>query len=208
MSQTDVRPWPGDNDHEGAQTNHPSVNADEAPAGPLDEIKSGLKVWANLGVTLGESLDKQTASFNRFMRRLQHNTPVDYGSAASGVFPASGVLVLILGSPDQGYRWDVTNVVVGGIDANTAVAGTAGLYVSGFAPVTPNLNPAGLSDVADIAKSLPNVGFYGTRQLVVNDQEYLLVVIFGGTPGTTYVADFSATVFPVDAAGGKDEITL
>jgi len=206
----DVRPFPGDNDHEGARTNHPP-DADDAPAStsPLDEIVSGLKVWADVGITLGTKMDEQSKSYDRFMARLQRNTPVDYGGAAAGVFPASGVLLLNFGTPDQGTRWEVTAVAVGGVDFDTAVAGKAGLFVSSQLPIGPTGRaPAGTTALADLANALPNVAFYGTRQLVVNDQEYLFLIVSGGTAGTTYAANFSATVFPSDAAGGKDVVTL
>jgi hypothetical protein len=104
---------------------------------PLDEIKNGLKVWADVGLTLGKSIDKNTDTIRRLNARLQHNTPVDYGIGISGVFPAAGTLLLNFGSPDQGTRWEVTGCVVGGVDAFTAAAGRAGLYVSSVPPIPP-----------------------------------------------------------------------
>ena len=209
MSQTDVRPFQADNDHEGNRVYAPADDTPAAAAGPLDEIKSGLKVWANLGLTLGDSIDAQTKSWRQLMARLQHGTPIDYGIGVAGVYPASGNLLLNFGTPDQGTRWEVTGCVVGGVDVFTTAAGKAGLYVSGMLPTTTGgLAPAGMTALADQATALPNVAFYGTRQLVVNDQEYLFLIINGGTPGQTYAANFSATVFPVDAAGGRDVVTL
>jgi hypothetical protein len=198
-----VHPIASDNDHEGARTNMPH-DPDESTPGPLDDIRSGIKAWFDVGVTIGDKVDGMGRKFDKFMARLQHNTPIDYGGAGSGVFPASGDLIIPLGTPDQGARWEVTNVVVGGTDLNVAAAGTAGLYVSAFQPTQNAPNPAGTSGACDYAKALPSVAFYGTRQLVVNDQEYLFLVVFGGTPGQTYVANFSTTVFNVDSAGGRD----
>jgi hypothetical protein len=197
---------PTDQDHEGTYRVLPddAIDAAASTPGPLDEIRSGLKIVANLGVTIGKSVDRMTSSVDRLMRRLQQNTPIDYGGAQSGTFPASGDLILSFGSPDAGTRWEVTNVVVGGTDLNITAVGTAGLYVSSFVPLPGQPNPAGTAGAADIAKSLPNVAFYGTRQLVVNDQEYLYLVVFGGSSGQIYVANFSATVFNVSAAGGRD----
>jgi len=175
---------------------------------PLDEIKSGLKVWANVGVTLGKSLDEHTAAIKKLNARLQHNVPVDYGIGVAGVFPAAGNLLLNFGSPDQGTRWEVTGVVLGGVDTNITAAGQAGLYVSGQIPPPGGAAPAGITALADRAPTLPDIAFYGTRQLVVNDQEFLFAVIFGGTPGQTYAGNFSATVFWTDAGGGRDTTIL
>jgi hypothetical protein len=202
----DVKPWPADNDHEGNVAFAPTDDA--PPSGPLDEIKSGLKIWADVGLTLGKNIDEQAKTWRQLMARLQHNTPVDYGLGQAGVYPATGDLLLNFGSPDLGFRWEVSSVVVGGADVNIAAAGSAGLYVSASPPVAGQPAPGGLTNLADRASALPNVGFYGTRQLVVNDQEYLFLIIFGGTPGQTYAANFSATVFPSDAGGGRDVVTL
>lgn len=208
MSQTDTRPFAADNDHEGSRDVYPPSLDGPAP-GPLDEIRNGLKVWADVGLTLGKSIDANTNATRKLWDRLQRNTPVDYGIGVAGVYPATGFLLLSFGTPDQGYRWEVTNVTVGGVDADTTAAGSAGLYVSGALPTTPGGRaPAGMTGLVDRAATLPNPAFYGTRQLVVDDQEYLFLIIFGGTVGQTYAANFSATVFPDDAGGGRDVVTL
>lgn len=189
--------------HEGQGADYPL--ADDAPEpSPLDRLQKGLAAWLSVGVTLGDQLEKQTDAYNRLMDRLQRNTPVDYGAAASGVYPASGVLALNFGTPDQGTRWEVTNVVVGGTDLNVTVAGSVGLYVAGLVPSNNQQAAGGITNAADYGTPLPNVAFYGTRQLVVNDQEYLFAIVFGGTPGTLYGGNMSATVFNIAAAQGKD----
>jgi hypothetical protein len=199
--------------HEGDwQEIDPQAEDNEKGGGssdPLSDIRSGLKVFANVGLSLGKSLDEHTTALREYNRRLQRNTPIDYGSQASGAYPTTGLLVLNLGTPDQGTRWEVTSCAVGGLDQNVTANGSAGLYVAGYLPTTGTItNPSGLAQMADQAKTLPNVGFYGTRQLVVNDQEYLFLVIFGGTAGQTYVANASMTVFNVGSAGGKDTNVL
>jgi len=193
VHEGNIYPLPGD------------APSSSSSGGPLDDITSGLKVWADVGVTLGKSLDDHTSTLRRYLDRLNRNTPVDYGQQASGVYPATGFLVLNLGTPDQGTRWEIMSVVVGGTDQNVTAAGSAGLYVGGYVPATgQTVNPTGLAQMADQAKTLPNVGYYGTRQLVVNDQEYLFLVVFSGTPGQTYIANMSATVHQFGAAGGVD----
>jgi hypothetical protein len=181
---------------------------DNAPTpGPLDDIKSGIKAWFDIGLSIGNSVDDVTRSIAKLNERLQRNTPVDYGNATSVVVGASGIATLVLGTPDQGTRWEVTGCIVGGTDLNVIAAGTAGLYVSAVVPLQGNQAAGGLSSAADYAVALPRVAFYGTRQLVVNDQEYLFLVLFGATPGQTYIANMSATVFNLASAGGKTEIS-
>ena len=170
---------------------------------PLDEIRNGIKVFLDLGITIGKQVEEQTRATNRLLNRLERNTPVDSSLIASGVFPATGNLVLNLGGADQGTFWEVESVAVGGTDQNVSAAGTAGLYVSGFVP-GPTSSP-GMTALADQAKSLPNTGFYGGRDIVVNDGEYLFLIIFGGTVGQTYVANAQCTVFNVAAALGQVE---
>lgn len=206
MSQADVRPWPADNDHEGQRVAMPVPDDDSSD--PLGDIRSGIKAMFNFGVTIGESIDKHTRSVDRLMRKLQRNTPVDYGIGVSGVYPAAGNLVLSFGGPDQGTFWELESIVLGGTDENVTVAGSAGLYVSAFLPPSGTSAPGGITSLADLAKTLPNVAFYGKRDIVVNDGEYLFAVIIGGTPGTTYGGNMSATVTPVDVASGVDVDTL
>jgi hypothetical protein len=202
--------------HEGrdatqwGETNNPD-DGGPASTGPLDEIKNGLKVWADIGLTIGKSVDQQTDTMRKALQRLERNTPIDYAVPASGVFPASGLLVLNFGTPDQGTYWEVASCAVGGTDVNVTAAGTAGLYVSAFSPIATNsgavtTNPAGITSLVDRASALPNVAFYGTRQLLVNDQEYLFLVIFGGTSGQTYGANAQVTVYNVASAKGKTDI--
>jgi len=71
--------------------------------------------------------------------------------------------------------------------------------VSGYV----NANTLEMSVLADYASSLPNVGFYGTRQLLVNDQETLVLLVDGGTAGQVYVANAQMSVFNVMAAMGR-----
>lgn len=206
MTATSTTTPSGGSVHEG-QGFHPPDDGD-APRGPLDEIKNGLKVWADVGLTLGKSVDDLGARFERTMNRLQKYTPKDYGIAQASPYPAAGVLCLNFGSPDQGDRWEVTGVIIGGADANVAAAGTAALYVGALAPTNNQPAPGGLTNAADLYPALPVARTYGTRQLVVNDQEYLFAVIFAGTAGQTYVGNISATVFNVAAAQGRDTTVL
>ena len=167
---------------------------------PDDAVSSGLKVWADIGVKIGQSVDKATEAQRSLAAQLQKNTPVFYSQAASGTcVNASTPLMLVLGTPDQGTYWEVTSVAVGGVDYTTVAGGTAGLYVSGYA----NAATLEMSVLLDYANTLPNVGFYGTRQMLVNDQETLILLVDGGTAGQVYVANAQMSVFNVTAAMGR-----
>jgi hypothetical protein len=172
--------------------------SDDNAEGPQTFLE-GLKVWLKVGVELGKSLDEQTASSRQLWRALQANTPVDYASQQSGVAVTATPLVLNFGSPDQGTFWEVMSVALGGQEENITAAGTAGLYVVG----SPTLLGAGMANLADFAPTMPNAGFYGTHQLVVNDSEYLIAVIFGGTNGQTYMGNAQVTVYSYRAARGR-----
>lgn len=169
----------------------------EAPEGSEENtFLKGISLWAEVGANLGKSLDRQSAALEK--NKLQENTPIAYSYAVSGVFPASGNLLLIVGTPDQGTYWEVAEAAIGGSDVNVAIAGTAGLYVSGSTAAT-----GGLTNLQDYANGLPNVGFYSQKQFVVNDAEYLLATIFNGTPGVTYICSVQVTVYDKRAGGGN-----
>ena len=155
-----------------------------------------IDAFIQTGQAMTARMDKIAAQNAALWQRLQNETPVQNNMAMSGVFPASGNLVLALGTPDHGTYWEVQQITAGGTDVNVAAAGKAGVYVTG------SPGAIGLNNCRDIAQSLPNVGFYGGRQLYVNDAEQVYVVIFGGTVGQTYVANISFTVFNVAAAMG------
>ena len=193
--------------HEGTGPDFLDVEAAApTPAGPLDGIRDGLKLWADVGLTLGRKLDAHTEATNKLLRRLEANTPVNYGPNASGAFPAAGNLVLSFGTPDQGTYWEVESVVVGGTDVNVAAAGSAGLYVSGFLPPSGQLQTPGMTSLVDRATALPNAAFYGGRDITVNDQEYLFLILFGGSAGQTYVANAQVTVLTTASGAGRVEV--
>ena len=167
----------------------------------LRRLTSGIEMFIDVGLNLGKQVEESGRATRRLLDRLEGNTPVDYSTATSGVYPSSGTMMLTFGSPDQGTFWEVESVAVGGGDQNVAIAGTAGLYISGYIP-TISGSP-GMSSMIDQATSLPNVGFYGGRQCLVQDQESLVLVIFGGTPGTQYIANAQITVYNNAAGRGR-----
>ena len=164
------------------------------PTGEEQEsLLSGLKVWAKVGVQLGQSVEKLAKTQDNW-NKMQYNTPVDYQVTASGTYSSTAGLYLIIGQPDQGTYWEVHTVVVGGTDFGVTALGQAGLYVSGYPGVS------ALNLARDYASSLPNTATYGTRVLLVNDSETLWLKIFNGTSGQQYVANACVTVYKVRTA--------
>jgi hypothetical protein len=158
-----------------------------------DSLVSGLKVWAKVGVELGQSVEKLTKAQNTWAK-MQYNTPVDYQVFSSGTYSSTNGLYLPLGQPDVGTYWEVHTVVVGGTDFGVTALGQAGLYVSGYPGVS------ALNLARDYASSLPNTATYGTRVLIVNDSETLWLKIFNGTTGQQYVANACVTVYKNNTA--------
>ena len=168
----------------------------------LDEIRSGIQVMMDLSVSIGKQAEQAAATHRSLLARLDANTPIDYSTTTAGTYPSSGGLVLSLGSPDQGTYWEVQSVACGGTDQNVTTAGSAGLYISSFVPQSSSQS-VGMTSLIDQATTLPNFGFYGGRQLLVQDQESLFLIIWSGTAGQQYQANAQMAVFNAAAAGGK-----
>ena len=162
------------------------------------ELESGLSVWVDAGLSLGKSADKMQKAASDLEDALQINTPVYYTPAASGIYSTGTPLVLDLGSPDTGTYWECMNISVGGVDYTTAATGSCGIYVSSLAS-----NAGGMVNLFDFSSALPNVAFYSTRQMWINDQQHLVVVVNNGTNGQQYVASAACSVFTVGSGGGR-----
>ena len=175
-----------------------------------ESLLNGLKIWAKVGVELGEQVKKQAETNEKLWRRLQFATPVLYRTVASGTFTTGQKLVLNLGSPDTGTYWNLRNFAVGGTDTNVTAAGTFGLYVSGFAQA--NYSP-GMSALIDGggtyggADIMPYSENYGNDSMRVQDSETAYAVIQGGTNGQQYIATASYLVYNVANSLGVDITT-
>ena len=175
-----------------------------------ESLLNGLKIWAKVGVELGEQVKKQAETNEKLWRRLQFATPVLYRVVASGTFVTGQKLVLNLGSPDTGTYWNLRNFAIGGTDTNVTAAGSFGLYVSGFAQA--NYSP-GMSALIDGggtyggADIMPYSENYGNDSMRVQDSETAYAVIQGGTNGQQYIATASYLVYNVANALGVDITT-
>jgi hypothetical protein len=189
---------------EGDHGGGPVATGGAAAGGGLSIGGLNLGVIADLAVSLGTlaaSIQRQQAAIDREARAI----PGDYQFAASGVYPASGNLVLNLGSPDQGQYWLVRRIVVGGSDITTTPAGIGWVFVQGSPPNQNGANPPTAS-VADFTTgTFPQKAFYGTHQLVADETEFVYVVITAGTPGTLYVASLKAETYDRSSVRGSFE---
>lgn len=143
------------------------------------------KIDLHIGSTdrLAQTLEKQ--------RRRPLAQPVFGRTAASGVAPASGILVLgfPLAGPDQGHFWYVRSIIIAGLSPTTTAAGRADVYVSSSALVSQaSLAAIGSSDWRDVSLTMPNIAFYGRGEFPLRLNEKLFVVISNGTSGQGYVA--------------------
>jgi hypothetical protein len=172
----------------------PAATAGAAAGGGITVAGLNLSVIGDLAVSLGKltrAIERQQAA----LRLRDEATPGDYQYATSGLYPASGLLALNLGSPDQGQYWLIRRIIIGGSDITTAPNGIGWIYVQGQAPNANGANPS-VANAADMTTgTLPQRAFYGTHQLVVDETEYLWVIVTGGTVGVQYVANVKAEVY-------------
>jgi len=175
----------------------------------------GLKIWADVGVKLGSSIDRQEHLRRAAAREeaLQRNTPAMLSLSAAGIFPASGPLILTVGGPDIGTYFEVEAWTVGGNDINVAAAGIAGLYITEMTSAA-GLGTTNLVDNTNKAagpsatSSMPFSNFYGGRKVVCLGQQNVVVAIYNGTAGQQYVTNVNVTVVNVAASQGNVEFAL
>jgi hypothetical protein len=104
-----------------------------------------------------------------------------WGAKAASV--TSGSVFLDLGGPHPGWRWEVRNVVAGGITWATAAQGTADMILQPSQP-----NGDALIDSFDHFAALPASGGYATGRIVLVNPYKLWVVINNPTDGQQYSA--------------------
>ena len=101
-------------------------------------------------------------------------------------------LVIDCGGPPPMRMWEVKRLTMGGVEFTTSVNGSALVVV---ASSTPGSAPP-TTDVADEVASLPNVGYYSTRQLTLRNPNRLYVVILSPSDSTQYVVGGQTSDFP------------
>lgn len=165
-----------------------------------------LDLYGNLSISLDGMRDDMRA-----MREQAERTPpqpIERTLTNAAAFPASGVLGLNMGTPQQGRVWQVRSIAVGGSTPTTTEAGRADILVAQsmgqvLAGVPATGSQPGHGGVVfasgfaagavnawrDQATSLPNVAFYGHGDLAVHAGEILWVVFSSGTSTDLLIAN-------------------
>ena len=157
---------------------------DENGGGPglLFDLSAKIEAYAG-------AVKDMTTEMKRPKKRRPPAQPVFGRIAANEAAPSSGILVLPLYGPQQGYFWFIRSIVVGGLTPTTSTAGRADVFVSAsdFRSQT-TLAAIGLGDWRDQVAALPAVAFYGRGELPLRMNEELFIVISSGTNAQQYVA--------------------
>lgn len=119
-------------------------------------------------------------------------TPTDIRLKGSAVVVSTIAVVPLWSpapSPDQGFVWILRNICIGRGDAalGTGAGGVAAVIVSpsppgGQAPSATNITWEGVKDQFTLS-ALGPPQHYSSRQIVVKSEEFLYVVVTGGTNG-------------------------
>jgi len=151
-----------------------------------------VEITAGIDVALGD--------LRRDMKRLGDHvdklaaTPVFFSTTKTLVTPNANTVpqVVNLGRPMQGKIWEVHNLAIAGVAVDSTIAGTAYVMVRGDGAALASQGSAlttatiGTTGLRDSATTLPNVGFYGHNELVLNATQHLIVVLIGYTTATVY----------------------
>lgn len=159
----------------------------------IDVDLGPIEVMASIGTEVRKMNDNFKKWRQAEMRRSQ--LPSDDRINTSVTIPTPTARTGIsLGGPSAGYYWLLRRLIVGGTTFKTTAAGTAEVYVTGLGSDTgsaitgPIITALALTDLVDQATTLPNKAFYSNRQVIVQANENLMVVIDSGTAGQLYIA--------------------
>ena len=148
------------------------------------EVEGGLQV--QIGALLKATTD--AAAERRAAReREEAMIPLDHHVQGGGVAPSSGDLIFECGGPAMGRAWVLRRLAVGGNDPTQTAAGTAYFYMSS-AGDEEQLLASGWFDYAD---TLPLVGWYTSRQVVLTHAQKIWCRIHAPTAGASYVVSGS-----------------
>lgn len=149
-----------------------------------------LKTLVGIAASL-DGIQQQLSRLRRYEEAYQFGA-VEIALRGAGQSSSGGATLAIdLGGPSYGRLWQIRRVAIGGALWTSTVAGSALIVVSPNQVTAPPM-----SDVADQAATLPNVGFYSTGQLIVRHPNHLFVVILTPTVSTVYGVGGAATDLP------------
>lgn len=148
------------------------------------EVEGGLQV--QIGALLKATTDAEAAR-QREREREEAMIPLDHHVQGGGIAPATGDLIFECGGPAMGRAWVLRRLAVGGNDPTQTSAGTAYFYMSS-AGDEEQLLASGWFDYAD---TLPLVGWYTSRQVVLTHSQKIWCRIHAPTAGASYVVSGS-----------------
>jgi hypothetical protein len=163
-----------------------------------DKLESGLKLWADVGVEVGRSVDKVAEKTDQLAKALQDETPIYRTFVGAGSFVTGTPLYLDLGAPDVGTFWEVRGWTVGGTNYYVTATGNSGLYISTNAVDYAN----NLGNVVDFSLTLPYSNRYSSEPIVVKAGESVVVGIQGATNAQVYYSNVRVLVWRDDAGQG------
>lgn len=139
-----------------------------------------FSVFLGIGASLGTLVDGMQSDRDR---KSCEQPPGNEPIFASGIVPASGTLILDLGSCPQGRVWQIRRLVVGGVKVTTTAAGKAYAFAQGAPP-----SDLVLTDCVEMFSALPALNKYGTHQLFLLGGDHLWVALVGATATQQYNA--------------------
>lgn len=145
------------------------------------EIEGGLDIHISAAIKAG--LDGISARDAERRRREEALIPTDFPIRGGGTAPSSGDLIFSCGGPPQGRNWVLRRLAVGGTDPTAASSGSAYFYASSSGDKDQLLG----SDWFDVAATLPLVGWYSSRQVVIQAGQQIWCRIHTPTAGAAYV---------------------
>lgn len=173
-------------DFTGAPVPAPRYGGSAASPAP-----TGFEFAVELGAKIGDLTSEIRAERQRDAQLSANRIPVDAPLGDSGSAPASGNLVLDLGTPPAGKVWLLRRIVVGAANISEAATGKGWVFVTSQPGTLIGLQTP-TTEAVDVISALPAVLFYSNRQVVVKALSHVYVVINGGTSGQVITAYGSA----------------
>ena len=167
-------------------------------AGPADDKGAGLdlSIFGEIALNLRSLADSSKRDQDR-KDKLAACIPSDEQISAAGKFPASGNLVLDLGSVPVGRVWQVRRIIVGGTIVTTELAGSAYAFVQGAPPV--DLNTLNCVDIWPSFSTGAQGSTYSTHTLWLPERAHLWIVFVGAASGAQCVASAQVEDFDAEA---------
>jgi hypothetical protein len=150
------------------------------------EIEGGFELALKAGIKagFGDLADRE----DERQRRREALIPLDTPIMGGAVGPAAGDLIFDCGGPPMGRAWVLRRLAIAGTDPTATIAGEAYFYASSAGTSDQLITPGWF----DYAASLPLVGWYTSRQVVIHAGQRIWCRVTGYTSGASYVVSGAA----------------